>query len=157
MKKLMNLLLSMTLVLALVGCGKEQSATYVMEVSQDGVSITDTMIYQASGDIVTRMDENVTINLSALDDATKELMVAYYDEFYGEMGTDVPEGVTFNSGYENDVYTVSLGMDLTKADLQELSERGYLMLTSENGEQVKVISFKQTCEYCESVGYVLQQ
>lgn len=157
MKKLMNLLLSLTLVLALAGCGKEQSATYVMDITQDGVHIVDTMIYNATGDIVTQMDEVVTADLSALDDATKELMVAYYDEFYGAMGTDVPEGVTFSSSYENNVYTVNLKMDLKKADLQVLSERGYLMLSSENGEQVKVISFKQTCEFCEASGYVLQK
>lgn len=157
MKKLMNLLLSLTLVLALAGCGKEQSATYVMNFSQDGVNMVDTMIYQATGDIVTQMDENVVIDLSGLDATTKELMVAYYDEFYGAMGTDVPEGVTFSSSYENDIYTVDLSMNLKEADLQELSERGYLLLTSENGEQVQAISFKQTCEYCEANGYVLQQ
>ncbi|MBQ8821257.1 MAG: DUF1307 domain-containing protein [Lachnospiraceae bacterium] len=157
MKKLMNLLLSLTLVLALAGCGKEQSATYVLNFSQDGVSMVDTQVYQATGDIVTQMDENVVIDLSALDDTTKELMVAYYDEFYGAMGTDVPEGVTFSSSYENDIYTVNLSMNLKEADLQVLGERGYLLLTSENGETVKVISFKQTCEYCEANGYVLQQ
>ena len=157
MKTLMNLLLSLTLVLALAGCGKEQSATYVLNFSQDGVSMVDTQVYQATGDIVTQMDENVVIDLSALDDTTKELMVAYYDEFYGAMGTDVPEGVTFSSSYENDIYTVNLSMNLKEADLQVLGERGYLLLTSENGETVKVISFKQTCEYCEANGYVLQQ
>lgn len=157
MKKLLNLLLSLTLVLTLVGCGKEQTATYVMEVSQDGLAMVDTMVYKATGDIVYEMNENVTIDLSGLDDATKEAMVAYYDEFYGAMEANVPEGVTFDYSYENNVCTVVCNMNLKEADLQELSDGGYLVLTSENGEMVKAISFKQTCEFCEASGYVLQE
>lgn len=157
MKKILNLLLSLTLVLALAGCGKEQTATYVMDVEQDGMHLVDTMVYKAAGDIVYQMDENVTIDLSAMDDATRDAVVAVYDEMYGAMGTDVPEGVEFQSSYENNVYKVALSMNLKEADLQELSERGYLVLTSENGETVQAISFKQTCEFCEASGYVLQQ
>lgn len=157
MKKLMKLLICLTLVLSLTACGKAQTATYVMDITQEGVHIVDTMIYNATGDIVTQMDEKVTVDLSGVDAATKDALVAYYDEFYSAMGTDVPEGVTFSSGLEGDIYKVDLSMDLKKADLQVLSERGYLMLTSENGQEVKVISFKQTCEFCEASGYVLQQ
>ncbi len=157
MKKLLNLLLSLTLVFCLAGCGKEQTATYVMDVTQEGVHIVDTMSYKAAGDIVYQMDETVTIDLSAVEAATKEAMVAYYDEFYGAMGTDVPEGVVFESSYENDVYTVVLNMNLKEADLQVLSERGYLMLTSEDGKTVQAISLKQTGEYLEASGYVLQE
>lgn len=157
MKKLMNLLLSLTLVLALAGCGKEQTATYVMDMSQDGVGIVDTMVYKATGDIVYQMDETVTIDLSGVDDETKELLVAYYDEYYGAMGTDVPKGVEFSASYENDVYTVICNLNLKEGDLQELSDGGYLVFTTDNGDTAKVISFKQTCEYCEAAGYVLQQ
>ena len=157
MKKLLNLLLSLTLVFALAGCGQEQSATYVLDVTQEGVHIVDTMTYKATGDIVYQMDENVTIDLSAVEEAAKEAMVAYYDEYYGAMGTDVPEGVVFETSYENNIYTVVLNMNLKEADLQVLSERGYLMLTSENGQTVQAISLKQTGSYLEAQGYVLQE
>ena len=157
MKKLLNLLLTLTLVFALAGCGKEQMATYVMDVEQDGMHMVDTMVYKATGDIVYQMDETVTIDLSAMDEATRNAVVASYDEIYGAMGTDVPKGVEFQSSYENNVYTVVLNMNLKEADLQELSERGYLVLTSENGQTVQVISFKQTCAFAEQSGYVLQE
>lgn len=157
MKKLLNLLLSLTLVLTLAGCGQEQTATYVMDLEQDGMHMVDTMVYKATGDIVYQMDETVTIDLSGMDEATREVVVATYDEMYGAMGTDIPEGVVFEYSYENNIYTVVCNMNLKEADLQELSERGYLVLTSENGEMVQAISFKQTCEYCESAGYVLQE
>ena len=157
MKKLLNLLLSLTLVLALAGCGKEQTATYVMDMEQDGMHLVDTMVYKAAGDIVYQMDETVTIDLSGMDDLTREAIVAAYDEMYGAMGTDVPEGVDFQYSYENNVYTVICNMNLKEADLQVLSERGYLVLDSSNGQQVQAISFKQTCEFCEANGYVLQQ
>lgn len=157
MKKLLNLLLSLTLVLALAGCGKEQTATYVMDVEQDGMHLVDTMVYKAAGDIVYQMDETVSIDLSAMDEATRDAVVASYDEMYGAMGTDVPAGVEFQSSYENNVYTVVLNMNLKEADLQELSERGYLVLSTENGQTIQAISFKQTCEFAEASGYVLQE
>ena len=70
MKKLLSLVLSLVLVCSLAGCGKEQSATYVLTSTQEGVmSMSDTQTLKAKGDIVYEMAETTVVDISMAEEA----------------------------------------------------------------------------------------
>lgn len=158
MKKLINLLLSLTLVLALAGCGAEQSATYVLTQEEAGIyTMTDTQTIKAKGDIVYELTETTVADFTVADAETQALLAAYYDEIFTAMKDEAPEGVTVTYTRDGNVCTIEFVMDLTTADLQELIAGGYLMSLEEDASNVKLISFSQTTAGLEAGGYVLQQ
>ncbi len=157
MKKLLTLLLSLTLVLALAGCGAEQTATYKMVTDQDGIVLTDIQVIKAKGDSVQRLTETTTIDVTSLDEATQEQVAALYDATYEPMLKDTPVGVTSSYGMKDGIYTVSIDIDLASANLKELIEGGYIVMLTDNADTIKFVSYKQTCEGLESSGYTLQE
>ena len=80
----------------------------------------------------------------------------YYTEYFNNFATNAPEGVTVTSNNADDVFEVSVTIDLKNADLQELMKGGYLIGTSEDADKAQAISFSQTCAGLEAAGYVLQ-
>ena len=156
MKKLVKLLLCMTLVLALTGCGKEQSATYELKQDAAGMSLTDTQVITAKGDKVITMKEVSIISFPDMSEEEIALNAESYDGIYGAMLANVPEGVTANYGLDGSVYKVEINMNYEEADLQELIDAGLVMVTSDQkGQKIAYISFKQTCEGLEAMGYTL--
>ncbi|MBR4084974.1 MAG: DUF1307 domain-containing protein [Lachnospiraceae bacterium] len=156
MKKLVKLLLCMTLVLALAGCGKEQKATYKMEQDMMGMTITDTQIITAKGDKVVRMEEITEISFADFTDEEKELAAATYDETYGAMKDGAPDSVKMEYGLDGDVYRFTLDIDIANGDIKELIDGGFVYATSGDAEKAIFISFKQTCEGLEKAGYTAQ-
>ena len=156
MKKLVSLLLSLTLVLAMTGCGKEQSATYVMTSVQEGITMTDTQVVEAKGDVVKSLYETTTLDLSESDSEMVDFLVAYYDEAFGSMKDSAPASVVVEYGLDGTTYTAIININLDGADLQELINGGYINVTSDNANTLKYISFSQTCAALEASGYTLQ-
>ncbi|MBQ9140903.1 MAG: hypothetical protein IJX63_03815 [Lachnospiraceae bacterium] len=158
MKKLLSLLLSLVLVFSLAGCGKEQTATYVLTSTEEGMqTMTDTQILKAKGDIVYEMKEITVVDISMADEETKALLSEFYGEYFGNLDENAPECVTMTSSIENDVFKVEIVIDLDGADLQELIDGGYLMADSSVADTVKAISFSQTCDGLAAAGYILQE
>ncbi len=157
MKKLVKLLLCMTLVLALTGCGKEQTATYKMEQDLMGLSLSDTQIITAKGDKVTRMEEITEIALGGYSDEEKALFVEQYDANYGAMKDSAPDCVKMEYGVEGDVYKVTMDIDIANGDIKELVDGGFIYLDTESdANKVLMLSFKQTCAALEASGYTAQ-
>lgn len=156
MKKLVKLLLCMTLVLALTGCGKEQSATYELKQDAAGMSITDTQTVTAKGDKVITMKE---ISEIAFSDMTEEEIALYaetYDATYDAMFADISDGATVSYGLDGNVYKLELVMNYEEADLQKLIELGLVQAPAgQDASKIAYISFKQTCEGLEAMGYTL--
>lgn len=157
MKKLLNLLLSLTLVLALAGCGKEQTATYVLTTDEDGMVMVDTMTYSAKGDIVYEMTEKIELDLSGLDADTKAYMIEIYDEYFAELKNNAPDSVTMTYTSNDGVYDATIAIDIANADLQELVDGGYIYTTTDAEGNLVAISFEQSCQGLEASGYVLQE
>ena len=157
MKKLLSLVLSLVLVCSLAGCGKEQSATYVLTSTQEGVmSMSDTQTLKAKGDIVYEMIEVTTFDFSAADEASKAVYLETFEDEFAEMKEKAPESVTITTSIENDVLHVEFTINLEDADLQELMDGGYLMAADANSEKAQIVSFTQTCNAFEANGYTLQ-
>lgn len=157
MKKLCNLLLCFTLILALAGCGKEQSATYVMTSEPEGMfTMVDEQTLKATGDIVYELTEVTTLDFTNTDTETRDLLIAYYDETMAAMQEAAPEGVTVEFSAGDNSYTIKFSMDLKNGDLQEMIDGGYLMALEEDSSSIKSISFKQTVAGLEEAGYTLK-
>lgn len=157
MKKLLSLVLSLTLVFALAGCGKEQTATYVLTTNEEGMVMTDTMTYSAKGDIVYEMKEDMVLDLSGLDEESKTFMVDLYNEYFGEMKNNAPDTVVMDYSITDDVLTVSIDIDIKNSDLQELVDGGFVTTTTDAEGKLVAISFEQSCTGLEASGYVLQE
>ena len=154
MKKLVKLLLCMTLVLALTGCGKEQSATYKLEQDMMGITITDTQVITAKGDKVTTMKEVTEISFGDLSEDDIAVAAETYDQTYGDLAATFPEGVDATYGLDGNVYKFELTMDLAGADIDKLIEAGLVTVPAgEEDKKIVYISFKQSCEALESMGY----
>lgn len=155
MKKLVKLLLCMSLVLALAGCGKEQTATYELKQDAMGITISDTYVINAKGDKVTKMEEVCAIDISSLSAEEKELIVSTYDAQYGAMKDAAPSSVVFDISSNDTTYTVKVVYNIDGADLAELQEAGYIEAATGDDGKILYVSFKQTCEGLEQGGYTL--
>lgn len=155
MKKLVKLLLCMTLVLALTGCGKEQSATYQMETTVEGIHCTETQTLKAKGDIVYQMDTNSTLDLSSLSAEDKDSFIEIYKTYYDELKNTAPETVKIEYTIDGSTFNVSSSMDIKNSDLQELISLDFIAATSDNAEKLRAISYKQSCDALEATGFTL--
>ncbi len=155
MKKLVKLLLCMTLVLALTGCGKEQSATYELETVQGNFKCVDTQTLKATGDIVYQMETTAAIDLSAMTEDEKAYYVELYKAYFDGLKEVAPATVTIEYTVSDNSIDSSTVMDIKNSDLQELIELGFVAGAGEDSDKIKMISFRQSCEALESMGFTL--
>ncbi|MCI8851904.1 MAG: DUF1307 domain-containing protein [Lachnospiraceae bacterium] len=149
MKKLVSGILISCMALALVACGKEQSATYRSTQDVSGMVITDTMTLDAKGDKVQKMSETIEVDLTAFDDSQYEEVAALYDEMVEQYKS--VEGVECTGTSADKVYTISVTVDTTGDAVSELVELG--LLSIEGPGASKGISLKKTGEALVASGY----
>lgn len=157
MKKLLNLALSLVLVFALAGCGKEQTATYEISTNVGEMVMTDTLTYSAKGDIVYEMVEKIIMDFSNYNEETKASDMETYGSVYDEMSKSSPDGVTMTCTTDGDIITVDMTIDFKAADLKELVDNGYIYTTSDEEGNLVAISFQQSCTGLEASGYTLKE
>ncbi len=157
MKKIMNLVLSLVLVFALAGCGAEQTATYVMTQTQEGMAMTDTQTFNAKGDLVYQMKKTATVDFSAVDESVRSATMELVASTYEEMCENPPAGVTASCVTEGDVITVDITINFEDAEIKELVDSGYLYTTTDENGNFLAVSFKQSCAGLEAAGYTAQE
>lgn len=156
MKRILGVLSCLMLFLGMAGCSSEQSATYVLETEEEGLfTMTDTQSLKAKGDKVYQLTEVTVLTFAELDAAVLDMLVEYYDATVAAMQENTPTGVTVGASYEDGTYTMEIAIDLKTADLEAVSEGGYLMGLYGDTEEVKQVSFEQTAKALEALGYSL--
>ena len=156
MKRVLGVLSCLILFLAMAGCSLEQSAAYVLKTEEEGLfTMTDMQSFKAKGDKVYQLTEVTVLTFADLDAAVLDMLVEYYDNTVEGLQEGAPEGVTVEGSYENGTYTMEIAIDLKTADLEAVSEGGYLM-GLEIGE-VEQVSFEQTVKALEASGYTLSK
>lgn len=156
MKKLVKLLLCMTLVLALTGCGKEQTATYEYVQSADGVTMTDTQTIVAKGDKCLSLKEVATFVFDGMTDEQLTLVEETYNATYSSIAATLPEGTEITYGLDGNTYNMELFINYEEADLDKLIEAGIVQAPEgQDAAKIVYISFKQTCTALESMGYTV--
>ncbi len=149
MKKLVSGILISCMALALVACGKEQSATYRSTQEVSGMVLTDTMTLDAKGDKVQKMTEKIEVDLTAFDDSQYEQVVATYDAMVDQYNS--VEGVECTGSSGDKVYTIDITIDTTGDAVSELVDMGLLAI--EGPGSSKGISLKKTGESLVASGY----
>lgn len=156
MKRILGVLSCLMLLLGMAGWSSEQSATYVLETAEEGLfTMTDTQSFKAKGDKVYQLTEVTVLTFAELDAAVLDMLVEYYDATVAAMQENIPTGVTVGASYEDRTYTMEIAIDLKTADLEAVSEGGYLMGPYGETGEVKQVSFEQTAKALEASGYTL--
>lgn len=149
LRKMLVVVATLVMAFALTACGKEQSVTYRMEQSQSGITMVDEVTFDAKGDVIQKMTEKITMDTSALDDATREQINAVYDEMVAMY--EGIEGVECTTEVGDTSYTMNVVIDTTGSAVEELSSMGLLEIEGSTDG----ISLKATQESFEATGYTL--
>ncbi len=150
MKKILSSALIFCMVLSLAGCGKEQTVSYSYEVEQNGVTITDTMTFDAKGDKIKMITEVMELDMSAFDESQRSMVTDEYDSAVEQYNS--VEGAEATSNMSDDgIYTMTVTIDASGDTVSQLSELGLLEIEG----NAKGISLKATGESLEASGYTL--
>lgn len=152
MKRIVAGLLVVGMMLAVVGCGSEEkTVTMRADMSAEiGLPATDTMILTAKGDIIQTLKEVMEIDMSELDSAQQDAIVALMDASILAAAEGI-DGVTCTSKTTNSVYSIEFTIDCTdSATVKAASNAGLLEI--EEGF-IDKLSLKKTQSGLEASGY----
>ena len=133
----------------------EKCTVYETEMDVSGMLITDTQTVLADGDKVAILIESTTIDLSSIPEDELSFYAEAYAETYDPLREDAPDSVEIVHGLDGNAYRFEMIIYLEDADLKELSEAGYISLTSGSADNILFISYEQTCAGLEAGGYTL--
>lgn len=133
----------------------EKCAVYETEMDVSGMLITDKQTVLADGDIVAILIESTTIDLSSIPEDELSFYAEVYAETYDPIREDAPDSIEIIHGLDGNAYRFEMIIYLEDADLKELSEAGYISLTSGSADNILFISYEQTCAGLEAGGYTL--
>ena len=133
----------------------EKCTVYETEMDVSGMLITDTQTVLADGDKVAILIESTTIDLSSIPEDELSFYAEAYAETYDPLREDAPDSVEIVHGLDSNAYRFEMIIYLEDADLKELSEAGYISLTSGSADNILFISYEQTCAGLEAGGYTL--
>lgn len=148
MKKLMGALLVGCMALALTACGgKEQTVSYEMEQTQNGIVIKDNMKLEAKGDKVTKLTETMAIDMTVCDDEQIAMLNEAWDAMTEQFNS--VEGVKATGSETDGVYTLTAEIPADSDTMKALTELGLLSVEGSTG----AISLKNTGSALEAGGY----
>lgn len=146
MKRIVVCLLAVCMVLALVACGdKEQTVVLSLEQSQSGVTIKGTTSLTAKGDKLQKSEETYEVDITSLDDETKDGMISLYHEMYTTLYDGI-DAATITENTTDTTYTIKIAVDYS--DISALQEAGLVT----GGDYV---SLKGMQDLLEGQGYTV--
>lgn len=148
MKKIAKITAGLILTMALVACGDSKQDVVTYDLEQPGVSIQMTLY--GENDKIVKQITNSTIEYSAIgaenaEQAKEILSLATNNTDYSAL-----QGVTYSMNYGDQSATEKIEIDLTKADLKELSA---LPGSAFEGNPENGISMKATELLLEQSGF----
>ncbi|MCI8418389.1 MAG: DUF1307 domain-containing protein [Lachnospiraceae bacterium] len=124
-----------------------QSETFYAEEQTSGIILKDTMTFYAVEDVIFEMVERVDVDLTDIDEDTRELLFETYDRFVEEYQS--VEGVECTGARYEYGYIMDITIDTTKDAAQELADMGLIELIGDSEK----LSLKETREALENNGY----
>ena len=155
MKKILKLLLSVSLVLALTGCATQQTATYQRIIDLEYGTATDTQTIDATGNKVIRLKEVIEVKFSdSLSAMEKSIYIMEMENNFKKLKDKNLEGVSIDYLRDGDIFKVNVDINTTSCDLKQLSDIGLFTgnKTPEDGDK---LSFKVSSKILEENGYTL--
>ncbi len=145
MKKLLSLVLVLSMALCFIGCGKKTETTYVTNMNGAEVKLT---LY-ATGDVIKRIVQTSSISLDGLSDDDVKMVEEAIEELKGTY--NAIDGVTYTSNTTDNSLTETFDMDISKKKtLKALIENNLLPVSNKDADY---LSLKATKEGLESNGY----
>ena len=133
----------------------EKVATYKTEMNVSNMQIQDYQVIMANSDKVTVMWEITTIDMSSYSETEKSAIADTYEATYQKFKDKAPESVEVIYGLFGDYYRFEMAIHLEDADMAELIENGFLNVTAGDKDNFQYISYKQTCDSMNTLGYTL--
>ena len=148
MKKFTTWTMTMILILSLAACGgKSRSVLYTLSQEKDGLKLTDVMKLDAKGDAVQKMEETITLDMSAFDEDTQKLMTEAYDSL--AQSYQAVDGVECTGTVTDSVYTIKVMINAEGDTVAKLAEQGLLQVDGDPDG----ISLEKTGAALEKSGY----
>ena len=152
MKKITKIAAGLLLTMALVACGDSKQDVVTYDLQQPGVSIKMTL-YGEDDKIVKQVTKS-TIEYSATGAENAEQAQEILSIATNNMDYSALQGVTYSMNYGDQSAVENIEIDLTKADLKELSE---LPGSAFEGNPENGISMKATEMLLEQSGFSKEQ
>lgn len=153
-RRIVTGLLVIDMVWFLAACGgsdgKEQTVVLRIEDDVNGMPMSDTMTLTAVGDVLQHTQEVMELDVSSLDDETKEAMFTQLHVAIVTPYDDV-DLITADDNITDTTYTVTIEVDLT-SDYEELAESGVIgtgLVSAKDG----YVSLMITRQNLEAKGY----
>lgn len=153
LKRIVTGLLTIGMMLSLAACGsegKEQTVTLRYEDTSSTTTMTSTITLNAIGDKLQSQKDVIEVDLSSLDDETKESITSYLYESYSGIYENI-DSVTLEEEKTDTTYTLTLNVDFTD-NLDALTKAGIVENGLVEGE-TDYISFTKTMQNMEAQGY----
>lgn len=145
MKKLLSLVLVLSMALCFIGCAKETETTYVTEDSGIKMEIK----LHAKGDAIKRIVQTFTYSLDEYSEEEKAIVAANVEQLADEY--ENIDGVTYTSNTTDNAISLCFDMDVSKKDtFKNLVEQDLLYVDRKDADY---LSLKETKKGLESEGF----
>lgn len=143
MKRVLQLVLVLGLVLGLTACGGSKTKTTVCTMDYSGVAVENTITYE--GDTVQKIVYKNSMSVDeSLVDYLDEIAAAYKEQLEGVTG------VTYEYSINGTELVEITTVDYTKTDFAELVDLG--MIDSADGQTPTYIDYEATLENMNELG-----
>lgn len=140
------------ILIAFTSCAGAHSEAYVNKTDLYGIKITETMTFDAKGDIIYQITECMEMDFSEL---TADETAEYKDIFKSSVADAYSsvDGVTCANSMENGIYKIEAVIPANEQTLSALSETGVMQFHGTG----KILSLKATGKALESSGFTKKQ
>ena len=147
--KVITVIAALCMLVSVSACAGERVAVYINENEVNGIKVTETLTFNAKGDIIYQITENMKLDFS---DFGEDEITSLKDVFKTSI-TDVYagiEGVTCTDDVTDGVYTINAVIPAEKETLDILSEKGLMEFTGSSSR----LSLAVTEKSLKESGYV---
>ena len=146
--KILTAAVSICILLSVCACVSENFASYTSEQQVNGITITETLSFNAKGDVIYQITDNIKLDFTGFEE---EERTEHKDTFKASI-TDIYsaiEGVTCTDDMTDGIYTINAVIPSQEDILNKIAESGLMQFTGDS----KVLSLSVTGESLEKSGY----
>lgn len=114
---------------------------------QNGVSVETILTYDADHNEVLKMESTTYVDLEKSGKTKEDLEES--DKVFKSTYADSIKGVSYQSSIKDNIYEGTLLIDMEKADIEELVDKG---LVGKPGDNVKKVDYEMTLDNLKALG-----
>lgn len=130
---------------SVASCAGERVAVYTNENEVNGIKVAETLTFNAKGDIIYQITENMKLDLSEFSEneitSLKDVFKTSITDVYSEI-----EGVTCTDDLTDGIYTINAVIPAEKEILSVVAEKGLLEFTGNSSRLSLTVTEKSLKE-----------